>query len=143
MAVYYSTPAKVKSYTGVKPGDLKAADDAALDNILEDWLISIKDLIDQDRKRDYHEEVAAGKRVQIPPGIELIAMKIAANMVAQAALRRDTPIVRLDEYTLKMVPDEIFTAAIRRELSRYPALPSFRMMRVDTSAKEAGEEGIL
>lgn len=143
---YYSTPEQVISYTGVKPKDLgfdtedEEADEASLITLLETWLIQIKSLIDKDRNRDYTAEGV------VPAGIDNIALRMAANQVANAMVMRDSPIIRVDEFTLRQVDkDKVLTEAIEKDLLRFPAKPNFRFMRVRTEEEieedEEDEEG--
>jgi len=141
--IYYSDPTTVKQYTGVKYTDLSFTDDASYVTWIEDRLVEVKDLIDQDRNRDYHQEVEAGTRAIIPPGINNIALRMMSNMLAQAVLRRETPIVKIDDFTIKMVEDQVFTSAIRKDLARYPAVTRFRMMRVNTDDEEVDTDDIF
>lgn len=123
---FYSTAEDVISYTGVEPKDLGLDSEANLKLLLEKWLTEIKSLIDADRNRDY---LAEGT---VPAGIDNIAKRIASNLVAIAVVRRDTPIVRVDDFNIQIVRDEIFTEPIQKDLSRFPAKPRFRLMRVNT-----------
>ena len=123
MAKFYSTAEEVMQYTGVKPGDLGLNEEQELKDVLEGWLIQIKDIIDKDRNRDYHQEGS-----EVPPGINHIAMRVCANVVAQASFRRESTIVQVDDYRIQMVDDQIFTEAIRSDLSRYPRKTGFGMM---------------
>ncbi|MDI6840438.1 MAG: hypothetical protein QMD71_06305 [bacterium] len=120
---YYSSPEEVMQYTGVKPQDLGLEETEELIEVLEGWLVQIKDIIDQDRNRNYHQ-VEGG----VPPGINHIAMRVCANVVAQASFRRESTIVQVDDYKVQMVDDNIFTEPIMRDLSRYPRKPRFGMM---------------
>ena len=127
--LYYSNSDEVIAYTGIRPADLGLEDDEALAARLVAWLVQAKDLIDRDRNRDYHVETA------IPSGIHNIALRLVANMLAQARIRRDTPIVRVDDFAIRMVDDTVFTRAIQTDLRRYPAIlpaPRFRIMRIPT-----------
>lgn len=124
MKQYYSTPEEVIHYTGVKPVDFGLEEQAELITLIETWLLQVKDLIDRDRNRNYLSEV------EVPAGIENIAMRMAANMVALANLRRETPVVKHDDFNIKMVEDKIFTNGIKEDLSRYPAKARFRITRV-------------
>jgi len=122
MAKFYSTAEEVMQYTGVKPGDLGLNEEQELKDVLEGWLIQIKDLIDRDRNRDFHKEDGG-----VPPGIDHIAMRVCANVVAQASFRRESTIVQVDDYTIQMVDDRIFTTSIRDDLKRYPRKARFGM----------------
>lgn len=123
MAEFYSTAEEVMQYTGVKPGDLGLNEEQELKDVLEGWLIQIKDLIDRDRNRDFHKEDGG-----VPPGIDHIAMRVCANVVAQASFRRESTIVQVDDYTIQMVDDRIFTTSIRNDLKRYPRKARFGMI---------------
>lgn len=122
MAEFYSTAEEVMQYTGVKPGDLGLSEEQELKDVLEGWLIQIKDLIDRDRNRDFHKEDGG-----VPPGIDHIAMRVCANVVAQASFRRESTIVQVDDYTIQMVDDRVFTTSIRDDLKRYPRKARFGM----------------
>lgn len=133
MADFYSTIEDVKKYTGIKPKDLSITE-TELNSLIEKWLAGVKSLIDADRNRNYTEEG------NVPAGIDLIALRMASNLVAIAVVRRDTPIVRVDDFNIQLVRDEIFTEPILRDLSRFPAKPRFRLMRVRTTAEIEEEE---
>lgn len=138
--LFYSSPQKVIDYTGVTPADLGLRDDEEsgegwqsayekLFDIIGEWLEEVTDLINQDRNRDYRLEET------IPPGIHNIAKRMVANMVAQAVLRRDTPLVKIDDFNVQMVEDKIFTDAIKADLSRYPAKAKFKITRVRSNSE--------
>ena len=122
---HYSTVDDVIEFTGIRPGDLGLEDDpqgttdpesaeSKMRILIESWLVQVKDLIDQNRNRDFHEEEDG-----VPPGIHNIALRVCANMVAQAVLRRDTPIVRVDDFNVRTVEDRVITSAIKDDLKQY------------------------
>lgn len=122
MTKFYSSAKEVIAYTGVRPEALRCDSDAALESLLESWLVQIKSLIDADRGKSYDTDT--------PAGIHNIAMRMCANMVALMQHRAQSPIVRVDDFTVRMVSDEIFTPAIRRDLMRFPHRSRFSMIRV-------------
>jgi len=128
MPQFYSTADEVIQYTGVHPQDLGLESDEELKKVIEGWLVQIKDIIDQDRNRNYHQEVEDGKRTEVPPGINHIAMRVCANVIAQATFRRESTIVQVDDYQVQMLDDQIFTDAIKKDLARYPKKSRFGMM---------------
>lgn len=126
---FYSTPAEVIQSTGIRPDDLGMESTQQLTTWIEARLKEIKNLIDQDRNRDYAAEAtAAGKPV--PPGINGIALRMMSNHIGHANLRRTTPIIRVDDFSIKMVEDQVFTTAIKNDLKRYPKKPRFRFFVV-------------
>lgn len=121
---YYSSVNQVKQYTGIRAEDLGFEHEEFLDEVLETWLIQIKDLINRDRNYDYTKDE------EIPAALNNIALRMAANMVAQATLRRETPIVRVDDFNVNMVEDAVLTNAIKQDLRRFLARPRFRFFPV-------------
>lgn len=118
---FYSTPKEVIEYTGIQPESLNLqSDPGKLLVILEKWLKQIASIIHGHQKMNYLELVATGDIEEVPAGIHNIAMRMAANMVAQAVLRRETPIVRIDDFAVKMVSDAILTKDIREDLKELP-----------------------
>ena len=128
---YYSTPEDVIQYTGIQPGDLNLEDDdpegedpkTAADKrtaLLEKWLKQITSLIHGHQKMNYLELVDNEELEEVPAGIHNIAMRMAANMVGQAVLRRETPIVKIDDFAVKMVSDAVMTKDIRTDLKELP-----------------------
>lgn len=117
---FYSNPDDVIQSTGVRKEDLGFT----TDDLLREWitarLIEIKDLIDHDRNRDYAQEAETNGK-EIPPGIHGIALRMMSNHLGHATLRRTTPIIRVDEFTIKGLEDQAFTTAIKNDLRRYPA----------------------
>ena len=130
---HYSSPADVIRFTGTRPEDFGLAAVSELEALILPWLVQAKDLIDTDRNRDYHAEVTAGRRDNVPPGIHNIAMRIVANMLALAVLRRETPVVKVGDFAIQVAEDQVFTASIRKDLRLYPAISRIGMRRVDTS----------
>lgn len=127
MSQFYSTADEVIQYTGVHPQDIGLESYEGLNRVIEGWLVQIKDIIDKDRNRDYHQEVEEGKRTEVPPGINHIAMRVCANVIAQATFRRESTIVQVDDYKVQMVDDRVFTTSIRDDLKRYPRKARFGM----------------
>ncbi len=131
----YSSAEDVINYTGVEPGDFDLVDDVnngdtaqeKLNDLINGWLEGVTDIINRDRNRDFHQEVADGDLTEVPPGIHSIAMRMAANLAGLAVLRRETPITRHDDFTSMLASDEILTPALRAELSLYPKKREFGM----------------
>lgn len=116
---FYSTAVDVIGATGVEPDDLSQADSASLTSLIEDWLLEIKDIIDADRKRDFLDE-AGGDPLAVRKLVHNVAKRMASNMVALAVLRRDTSIVKMDDFSVQLVSDRVLTEDVRRDLALIP-----------------------
>lgn len=110
----YSSAADVIGYTGVTPDDLNLANDVELTNAIDGWLTQVTDLINEDRGRDF-----AADGAEVPPGIHNIAMRACANMVMLAMQRRQSGVVQVSDYSVRMVQDTVFSKAIREDLAMY------------------------
>lgn len=131
MANYYGDIDTIIHWTGIQPGDLGFTDDEGgdsaddkLEKFIEGRLIEIKNIIDMDRNRDYLEEG------DVPPGINNIAMRICSNLLAHAILRRTTPIVRVEDYTVDLVEEKFLTPSIKKDLGRFPAKLTGKIQRL-------------
>ena len=139
---YYSTPAEVITFTGVQPADLGFKEnnedgDTPAEQLTAQvtaWLEEVKDLIDQDRHRDY---AADG---YVPAGIDNIAKRACANLVMLAIQRRQSPIIRVDDFNIKMADDRIFTPALKEDLAKYPAKRRFRFFVTRSRDDDEEEE---
>ena len=127
----YSSAADVRQYSQIKPTDLGFATVQELDSWIEERLVEISDMIDE-----YCEHSWAVN--EVPSGVHGIAREMGRNVVSLSVTSRETPVVRVDEWRVRMVEPEILTAAIRRALRLYRKKPTIRMTRV-RSAKELAE----
>lgn len=131
--MFYSTAQEVIEYTGVSPFDVGVDDSEELTSLIESWLLEIKDIIDADRRRDFLQE-ADGDPASVRKLVHNVAKRMAANMVALAILRRETPIIKMDDFTVQLVQDQVMTKDIRRDLNLIPRGISqrapFRVWRV-------------
>ena len=119
MSVYSSKEA-VLEYSGVQPADLGVSEEE-LNTLIESWLNQVKSLIDTDRNRDFNEED------EVPALVHNVAMRMAANMVGYAQLRRETRLIRVGEWDVRIVPDVVMTDDIKKDLRKIPKKRRFRM----------------
>lgn len=101
-----------------------------LNEILTEYLEAATDLINKDRKRDYEEEVDAGERDKVPPGIVHIAYRLATNMYIRAVWNQHAQGVQSDDFDTNSLTSNVFTEDIARDLLLYPAKPRFGIRRM-------------
>ena len=145
---FYSSVQAVREDSGVDESDLGYSDETngstakeQLDLKIMEWLTEAKGFIDQDRKRDFSADLVAGTITKIPPCIENIAKRIAVNMAKQAKVNRQSPILKVDDYTVKMTDDTILTKSILSDLKRCSPRPwagAFGIMRCNTQDDDTG-----
>ncbi len=114
----YSSVEEVINYTGVRPEDF-GMDAPELFSTIQGWLEEATSLINQDRQRDYEAEG------NVPDGIHSIAKRIVGNMVSIAMVRRESPVVKIGDWSVNLVKDDVFTSAIKKDLKMYPKKAKF------------------
>ncbi|SDG74019.1 hypothetical protein SAMN04489735_100255 [Aneurinibacillus thermoaerophilus] len=119
MGKYYSTIEDVIVYTGIEPVDLKLDTEEELHSTIETWLIQVKSLMDRITERDFHKELEDGKINEIDAGLHNIALRITANMVLQAQIRKQTSTIEKDSNLPQLLQSSIITQDIREELEQY------------------------
>ena len=111
----YSNAADVIEYTGVKPGDLYLESDAALATLLDKWLVQVSALMHKHQRVEYEDPDE-----ELTAALDNIAMRICANMIGQAKLRRDYHVIRIGDFAVRMVEDAILTSDILNDLAALP-----------------------
>lgn len=115
---YYSTPADVIQFTGLKPENVNLEDEsdptAALTSLVTKWLVQIKDIIDSYCHQTFGEEDKT-----VPGTVESVSLRMAANMAGQAVTRRDTPLIRVNEWKVQLTSSAIFTDDLKSDLEPY------------------------
>ncbi len=125
----YGSVEQVKELTGLRDNHLGLEDEAALDAAITTWLEAATDYIKQSRGRAFEEETGG-----VPDGINLIANRIAANVGMMCVMRRQTPVVRVDEFAIRMADPQVLTEDIIHDLSLYGRkLKAFFIRRVGDS----------
>ncbi len=104
----------VIKFHGVKPKhlDLGKEDDAKLNKLVEDWIKQCEDLIKQ-----YTNNKFTGGA---PPAVKNVCLRLASNMIRLAVERRDSPIIKVNDWTVKSsTSSEIFTDDLKEDLAPF------------------------
>lgn len=119
---YYSTVQDILDDTGIIPTDMGYSDisgstaEQQLENKIESWLIEAKSMIDADRDQDYSLQLQLGTITDIPICINSIAKRITINMANSAKLNRKSPTLKVNDYSVKVVPHDPMTPQILTDL---------------------------
>ena len=107
----------VINFHGLKPQHLNIKkDDTDADNKLEaiitDWIVQAQDLINVYTNRQYTSETAR-------PAVKNICLRLTSNMVRLAIQNRDSPIIKVNDWTIQSVPSDIFTDDLKEDLKPF------------------------
>lgn len=102
-------------FTGVKPKTfrLDKDDTEGLKTILEKWIGQSESLICNFCNYDFLD----GE--DIPGAIQNVCLRLTANMVALAQARKDTPVIKVNDWTIKTVGSDIFTEDLKDDLAPF------------------------
>lgn len=115
----YSSPEDVTRRTGIGPDDLGFDDEdesgalEALDAFLVQLLEEVSDLMDRKLRKSYLTETT------VPPGLNGIAADAAANAVREMVATRQTPVVRIDDFAVRVIQSNVLTRDILERLKLY------------------------
>ena len=107
----------VIAFHGLKPQHLninkndKDADDQ-LAAIVTNWIIQSQDLINMYCNRNYTSST-------VRPAVQNIALRLTSNMVKLAVQNRDSPIIKVNDWTITTVPSDIFTDDLKEDLKPF------------------------
>lgn len=124
---FYSTADAVKIRTGVDYQVFSLEDDSALVVELEALLLGLTDIVDRRIRTSYLEEDV------IPPGLNDIVADLAAEKVREWVVTRQTPIVRIDDFNVRVAnADSLFTPDIEERLALYASGGGMRSIQLET-----------
>ena len=107
----------VIAFHGLKPQHLnikKTENDAddKLAAIVTNWIIQSQDLINMYTNRNYTQET-------VRPAVQNICLRLTSNMVRLAIQNRDSPIIKVNDWTIQSVPSDIFTDDLKEDLKPF------------------------
>lgn len=111
----YTTVEEVQQLTGIKPSQLHLPksdeSEEELAKILTNWITQAEDLIN---KYCNNPDI-----IENPPSsVCNVCLRLVSNMVAFAIARRDTPVIKVDDWNVQMLSSEIFSQDLKQDL--YP-----------------------
>ena len=107
------TPEEVIEITGVKPQTfrLEKTDTQGLEALLSKWIIQSEGLITSYCNNQFTDEV--------PPAVKNVCLRLTANMVAFSQSRNNTPVVKVNEWSVQTVSSKIFSNDLKQDLEPF------------------------
>lgn len=112
MVKYYCDAKDVIIVTGITTKTFRLDTDDELNNLVTEWIGQASALIDSYTKTTQDTE-------NLPLAIKNICIRVTANMVTFAESRKNSPLVKVNDWTIKTVPTEILTDDIREDLKPF------------------------
>lgn len=112
MVKYYCDAKDVIIVTGITTKTFRLDTDDELNNLVTEWIGQASALIDSYTKTTQDTE-------NLPLAIKNICIRVTSNMVTFAESRKNSPLVKVNDWTIKTVPTEILTDDIREDLKPF------------------------
>ena len=105
------TTNSIINFHGLKPKqfNLDKTDETGLHNMLCDWIRQCQSLIETYTHRTYQDAT-------VSPAVQNILLRLVSNMCTLAIQRRDTPIIKVNDWNIQTVPSDIFTDDLKEDL---------------------------
>ena len=104
----------VINFHGLKPKhlNLEKDDTAKLEEIVSDWILQAQDLINVYTNRNYTDET-------VRDAVKNVCLRLTSNMVSLAIQKRDSPIIKVNDWTIQNVSSDIFTDELKHDLKPF------------------------
>lgn len=108
--------ADVIQFTGVKPKTFRFEKDDTngLSRLLEKWIRQSESLICTYCNYDFDKQ-----EEDIPEAVQNVCLRLTANMVALAQARKDTPLIKVNDWSIQTVSSDIFTEDLKDDLTPF------------------------
>ena len=104
----------VINFHGLKPKhlNLERDDTEKLEEIVSDWILQSQDLINVYTNRNYTDAT-------VRDAVKNICLRLTSNMVSLAIQKRDSPIIKVNDWTIQNVSSDIFTDELKHDLKPF------------------------
>lgn len=111
----FCTVDEVKQITLTEPNDfeLKPDDTTGLNSIISAWIAQAEDMIKSYCERDFEEYDP------VPLTVKNVCIRLVANMIAFQYVRRDGPIIKVNDWNKEVSSSKIFTDDLKEDLKPY------------------------
>ena len=126
----------VINFHGLKPKhlNLEKDDTSKLETIVSGWIEQSQDLINTYTNRNYTDTT-------VRPSVQNICLRLTANMVNLAIQNRDSPIIKVNDWTVQTVPNDIFTDELKEDLKPFIKDSSTEPDSIGVLAITGGRDG--
>ena len=108
------TTNSVINFHGLKPKQFQfdKTDNTGLNNLLCEWIRQCQSLITSFTHRDYTPGTCPG-------AVQNVLLRLVSNMVTLAVQRRDSPIIKVNDWTISTISSDIFSDDLKEDLKPF------------------------
>ena len=102
---------KVITFQGLKPKtlNLDKEDTTGLETMVSDWISQCQSLIETHINRTYTDD-------NVPAAVQNVLLRLTSNMVTLAIQRRDSPIIKVNDWNIQTISSDIFSDDLKHDL---------------------------
>ena len=87
-------------------------DDTGLTQMLTDWILQCQDIINTYTNRNYTSAT-------VPPAVQNVLLRLVSNMCTLAIQRRDSPIIKVNDWNIQTISSDIFSDDLKDDLKPF------------------------
>ena len=108
------TTTNVINFQSLKPQQfgLQKTDDTGLATLLSTWIVQCQDLINTYTHREYTSTT-------VPPAVQNVLLRLVSNMVTLSIQRRDSPIIKVNDWNVQTLSSDIFSDDLKQDLGPF------------------------
>lgn len=105
---------EVIAFHGLKPKqfNLEKGDDSGLEDIISEWIDQCQSIIETYTNRKYTTS-------QVPGAVRNVCLRLVGNMVTLAIQKRDSPIIKVNDWSIQTISSNIFTDDLKNDLKPF------------------------
>jgi len=108
------TTTSVINFHGLKPKQfgLEKTNTTGLETMLTDWISQCQDMINRYTDRNYTSST-------VPGAVQNVLLRLVSNMCTLAIQRRDSPIIKVNDWNITTLPSDIFSDDLKEDLKPF------------------------
>ena len=108
------TTTNIINFQSLKPQQfgLQKTDNTGLTNLLTTWISQCQDMINTYTHREYTS-------VTVPEAVQNVLLRLVSNMVTLSIQRRDSPIIKVNDWTIQTLSSDIFSDDLKQDLKPF------------------------
>ena len=108
------TTTNVINFQSLKPQQfgLQKTDTTGLNSLLSTWIVQCQDMINTYTHRSYTSAT-------VPPAVQNVLLRLVSNMVTLSIQRRDSPIIKVNDWTVQTLSSDIFSDDLKHDLKEF------------------------
>ena len=108
------TTTQIIQFNGLKPKTFgfEKTDTTSLPAMLTTWITQCQDMINTYCHREYTSST-------VPGAVQNVLLRLVSNMVTLSIQRRDSPIIKVNDWTIQTLSSDIFSDDLKQDLKPF------------------------